>query len=181
MKQKIIAAVMIITALLLPMGSSATGPALNVVLKDAHGVKVGSVIGMEDASWPYVLTDEGYRTYFKMGNGKVQVVAEDSVFYTDATCGTSGGNAYLPRKRLLGTVFSPTNHINTVYEPGGLSLLYSPINAQSVMVDIFSKLDADGVCIEVEEIGRNGFPAYPNDPNITGIENTAYPNRMLIE
>jgi len=25
------------------------------------------------------------------------------------------------------------------------------------------------------------YPAYPNDPNITGIQNTAYPTRMLIE
>lgn len=30
---------------------------------------------MEAASWPYVLTDEGYRTYFMIGNGMVQVVA----------------------------------------------------------------------------------------------------------
>ena len=123
MKPKIITAVMIITALLLPMGSSAIGPAVNVVLKDANGVKVGSVIGMEAASWPYVLTNEGYRTYFKIGNGKVQVVAEDGIF-TDTDCSDEMGNAYLNRKKLLGTVFSPLYDINNVYIAGGL--LYSP-------------------------------------------------------
>jgi len=177
MKPKIITAVMIITALLLPMGSSAIGPAVNVVLKDANGVKVGSVIGMEAASWPYVLTNEGYRTYFKIGNGKVQVVAEDGIF-TDTDCFEEMGNAYLNRKKLLGTIFSPLYDINNVYIAGGL--LYSPINAQLKMVNIRSKREADGTCIPLVETNEY-FPAYPNDPNITGIANTAYPNRMLIE
>ena len=178
MKQKIITAVMIIAALLLPMESSAKGPAVNVVLKDANGVTVGSVIGMEAASWPYVLTDEGYRTYFKIGNGMAQVVAEDGV-YTDTACFEDMGNAYLSRKKLIGTVFSPIYDIKTVYDES--DLLYSPINAQLVNVNILSKREADGTCIDAPEMGKNVFPAYPNDPNITGIANTAYPNRMLIE
>jgi hypothetical protein len=184
MKQKIITVVMVITVLLLPMRSGAIGPAVNVVLKDANGVKVGSVIGMEDASWPYVLTDEGYRTYFKMGNGMVQVVVGDGDFlYYDQSCADGGGNAYLAgshRKRLIGTVFSPLNNIQSVYTAGGL--LYSPTNAQLVQqLHFLSKHDADGNCTDINELSAEGFPAYPNDPNITGIENTAYPNRMLIE
>ena len=183
MKQKVITAVMIIVALLLPMGSGAIGPAVNVILKDANGIKVGSVIGMEAASWPYVLTREGYRTYFKMGNGMVQVVVGDvDSLYYDQSCADGGGNAYLAgnhRKKLIGTVFSPLNNIQSVYTAGGL--LYSPINAQLVPVHFLSKHDADGTCTDIDEPSAEGFPAYPNDPNITGIANTAYPNRMLIE
>jgi hypothetical protein len=181
MKRILITAAIIFASLSLPFNASSKGPpGKTVILKDANGVTVGRVIGMEAASWPYVLTDEGYRTYFKIGNGMVQVVAEDGIYY-DTSCDVGGGNAYLNRKKLLGTVFSPISDINSVYATSGLSLMYSPIDAQLVTVDIYSWRVVDGTCVNITEIGAQGFPAYPNDPNITGIANTAYPNRMLIE
>ena len=179
MKQTIVIAVMIIAALSLPLATHAKGPsAKTVLLKDANGVTIGRVIGMEAASWPYVLTDKGYRTYFKIGDGMVHVVAEDGIYY-DTSCEVGGGNAYLDKKKLLGTVFSPTNQINDVYAAAGL--MYSPINAQLVTAHILSMRDADGVCTNMDIPDAQGYPAYPNDPDITGIANTVYPNRMLIE
>ena len=179
MKQKIITVVMIIAALLLPMGSSAKGPAVNVVLKDANGVTVGSVIGMETIGWPYVLTDQGYRTFFRIGKGMVTLFPDEGVGFAEAGC---KGMAYVGRGMFLGAVFLPTPDFNGFYGSG--ALLYTPSDALREMVNIKSKRHSDGaVC---EEFGIDGvdaelYPAYLNDPSITGIENTVYPERMLIE
>lgn len=63
MKQKIFTTAIVIAALLLPLEINAKGkPASVVLLKDANGVEIGRVIGMEHVSNPYVLTNQGYRT-----------------------------------------------------------------------------------------------------------------------
>ena len=140
MKQKIITAVMIITALLLPMGSSARGPAVNVVLKDFNGVTVGTVTGMETIGWPYVLTDEGYRTFFRM-KGIVSLFPDyndaDGISFTVTGC---SGNAYVGRGMYVGAVFLPIPNHNEFYEDDETSLLYVPNNAQKEMVNIKSLL-----------------------------------------
>jgi hypothetical protein len=180
MNQTIIKVVMVVAALSLPFVTNAKGNSFGkaVLLKDANGVTIGRVIGMEAPSWPYVLTREGYRTYFKMGKGMVEVVATDGVFYDQIDCEDGGGNAYLWRKQFIGTVFSPLFNLDDGYEAG---LLYSPINAERVPVNISSNLDPDGTCTNYGPVPENYFPAYPNNPDITGIANTQYPNRMLVE
>ena len=41
----------------------------------------------------------------------------------------------------------------------------------------------DNGCINFEEdpITADGYPAYRNDPNITGIENTPYQGRLILK
>jgi len=181
MKQTIFTIATIVAVLSLPMETSAKGNSFGkaVLLKDANGVTIGRVIGMEAASWPYVLTREGYRTYLKMGKGMVEVVAKDGVFYDKINCEDGVGNAYLRKKQFIGTVFSPLFNLDDGYDAG---LLYSPINAERVQVDISSKLEPNGDCDNyLTPTAEDYFPAYPNNPDITGIANTQYPNRMSIE
>jgi hypothetical protein len=173
MKQKIFMAAMIIVALTLSLGVNAKGkPGSVVLLKDANGVKIGRVIGMETVSWPYVLTDQGYRTLFRVGTG--MIYNEAPVFYESTDC---TGDAYVG-KRSPGTVFLPTLQDSLAYTIG--VLLYSPNDAQGIIIITNSTLDYDLNCISyISE--REAYPAYPNDPNITGIQNTTYSNRMVIE
>lgn len=173
MKQKIFTTVMIMAVLLFPLEIHAKGkPDSVVLLKDANAVKIGVVIGMETASWPYVLTDQGYRTLFRVGTG--MVYNEAPVYYVSTDC---TGDAYVG-KRSPGTVFSPTLQDGLAYSVG--AILYSPNDAQGVIINTNSMLDYDLNCISYLS-ERELFPAYPNDPVITGIQNTAYPTRMLIE
>ena len=177
MRQTIATALMIVVAFSLPIESSAKGPAVNLLVKDANGVTIGQVIGMETVGWPYVLTKEGYRTFFRLGNGQVSLVPDDGVFFESTNC---EGQAYVNRGMFLGTVFSPTPQFGQVYDAGGP--LYTPHDAQKVTVDIYSVLrDSNVGCESFVALDAQGYPAYPNDPDITGIKNIAYPTRMLIE
>ena len=107
MKQTIFTIAMIVAVLSLPMEASAKGNSFGkaVLLKDANGVKIGRVIGMEDVSWPYVLTREGYRTLFRIGSGKVTLFPDDGVGFAETNC---MGMAYVSRGVSLGAVFLPT-------------------------------------------------------------------------
>ena len=175
MKQKIFTVAMVIIALALPLEIGAKGkPASVVLLKDANGVEIGRVIGMGTASWPYILTDQGYRTLFRIGTGMIYNEAPVPVFYESTDC---TGDAYVGA-RYPGTVFTPGQNDLMAYTMG--ALLYSPNDAQSVIINTNSTLDSGLTCISWVS-NREGYPAYPNDPNITGIQNTAYPIRMLIE
>lgn len=180
MKQKIITAVLIIAALSLSMATSAKGPPARAVqLKDANEVTIGRVIGMETIGWPYVLTDEGYRTFFRMGMGMVTLFPDDGVFFASTGC---MGMAYVRRGMFVGAVFLPTPDHNGFYGGGG-TLLYIPNNAQRETVNIKSKLRSDSVCQDYGDDGLDTelYSAYLNDPYVTGIENTVYPYTMLIE
>ena len=175
MKQKIFMALMIIAALLLliPMGLSAKGkPESSVLLKDANGEAIGRVIGMETVSWPYVMTDQGYRTLFRVGTGMIYNYTD--VYYESANC---TGDAYVS-KRYPGTVFLPTIQDSLAYSMG--TILYSPNDAKGAIVYINSVLGDDLNCLPYV-IEHEFYPAYPNDPNITGIKNDIYTTRMLIE
>jgi len=181
MKRKFITTAMLFAALCLSIETSAKGPpGKTVLLKDANGVTIGRVIGMETVGWPYVLTQEGYRTFFRSGNGKVSLVPDDGVYYKTADC---TGNAYVSRGMYLGTVFSPTPQLDQVYGEGApYPPLYIPHEEPKVTDDVFSVLTIDGCeLLDPPEYGANGYPAYPNDPAVTGIQNTAYPTRLLIE
>ena len=175
MKQKIFMVAMIIAALSLPLEINAKGkPASVVLLKDANGVEIGRVIGMGTVSWPYVLTNQGYRTLFRVGTGMIYGETPTPVFYESTDC---TGDAYVG-KRYPGTVFTPGQLDFMPYAAG--ALLYSPNDAQSVIINTNSTFDSDFSCIPLVSV-REVYPAYPNEPNITGIQNTAYPARMVIE
>ena len=68
-----------------------------------------------------------------------------------------------------------------VYAAG--AVLYTPHDAQRTTIDIKSTLNDSNTGCEafVLDAAQRRIPAYPNDPNITGIENTAYPTNLLIE
>jgi hypothetical protein len=80
----------------------------------------------------------------------------------------------------VGTVFIPDVPSETAYELG--KILYTPKGAQSITVNInttfggYDPLDCLPSVVTIE-----GYPAYTNDPAITGIKNTAYPTPMVIE
>jgi hypothetical protein len=162
----------LLATLSVPVAEGAQGkPARAIMLKDANGVEVGRVLGMETVSWPYVLTREGYRTLFRLGTGMIYVKA--SLYYESMNC---TGQAYVGG-RSPGTVFMPTLEDTANYTAG--AIFYSPTDADAVPINSNSIL-IDGICQDYIASG-DVFPAYPNDPAITGIENTVYPARMLIE
>ena len=162
----------LLAMLFVPVTVSAKGkPDRAILLKDADGVEIGRVIGMGTVSWPYVLTEEGYRTLFRLGTGMIYAGAP--LYYESIDC---TGQAYVGA-RSPGTVFMPTLDDSDNYATG--AIYYSPNNEPAATVDLNSRL-ADGGCwdnIDTREL----YPAYPNQPEITGINNTAYPTRMLIE
>ena len=175
MKLKLCMALMIILGFSLPLGINAKGkPAGTVLLKDANGVEIGRVIGMESVSWPYVLTDQGYRTLFILAFGRVHI--NTAVYFESTNC---TGTAYVPSAKYLGAVFSATPQYDIAYALGGL--MYSPSDAQSATVDINTTLDSNLECVPYVYPGYTGYPAYLNNPDITGINNTIYPARLLIE
>ena len=175
MKHKIFIAAMAIAALLLPMEINAKGkPASVPLLKDANGVTIGRVIGMDTVGWPYVLTDRGYHTLFRLGTGMIYINAGANYESIDCT-----GVAYQGSARYLGAVFSPALQDTLAYAAG--AILYSPGDAKRVTVDINSSLDGNLDCVPYVFPDYSGYPAYPNDPEITGINNTVYPTRMIIE
>ena len=175
MKQKIFMAAMIVAACSLPLEINAKGkPASVVLLKDANGVEVGRVIGMPYVARPYVSTDRGYRTQILVHSGKLQLSHPIVFESTDCT-----GAAYIiGRGGYVGAVFSPTTNIDLAYTLG--ALFYSPKDAQGVSVEYNSSFD-DNLNCQADVNTEDGWPAFPNDPNITGIQNTAYPSLMVIE
>lgn len=175
MKHKILIAAMAIAALLLPMEINAKGkPASVTLLKDANGVTIGRVIGMEHVSKPYVLTDQGYRTMIPIPVGRV--VEQTAVYYGSEDCSDP---AFIGHTRHVGTVFIPTSNSELAYASG--AILYSPGDAQLVTIDINRTLDENFECVPFLFPNAEVYPAYENDPAVTGIENTVYPTRMIIE
>ena len=176
MKHKLLTVAMIIAGLTLPLEINAKGKpeSSTVLLKDANGEKIGRVIGMEHVSKPYVLTDQGYRTTIPIPLGRVGNIT--SVYYESIDC---VGEVYIGHTRYVGTVFVPTYNVELAYAAG--AILYSPTDAQVVTVTINATLDENLNCVPVAFPVADVYPAYTNDPNITGIKNTFYPVRMLIE
>lgn len=151
----------IVATLLLPCAVSAKGkPANAILLKDANGVQVGRVIGMGSLSWPYVLTSQGYRALFRLGTG--MIYAEAPVYYESVDC---TGQAYTGG-RSPGTVFMPTQDDSAAYAAG--AIYYSPNDAQAVTINLNSRLIDPFSCVPEVSTGEV-YPAYPNDPAITGI------------
>jgi len=173
MIKQIVTIATILATLFVPAALSAEGkPARAILLKDANGVDIGRVIGMGTVSWPYVLTRQGYRALFRLGTG--MVYAEAPLYYKSVDC---TGQAYTGA-RSPGTVFMPTLDDTAAYASG--AIYYSPNDAQVDTINVNSRLIDPLTCVP-EVSRREVYPAYPNDPAITGIENTAYPTRMLIE
>jgi hypothetical protein len=179
MKNILLTMALIAIAFGLPLEVSAKGkPVSAAQLKDAYGETVGLVIGMYHVSGPYVLTDQGYRTNIRAPVGWIGEFAP-TIYYDAEEC---NGNAYVSWIGQVGTVFRLDMPVDMTYEE---RILYIPHNTQSVTVDIKSRLFWDWginqeMCVPYLETGE-GYPAYPNDPIVTGIENTVYPAPMVIE
>jgi hypothetical protein len=164
----------IISILFFPFVVSAKGKPINAaLLKGADGEYVGRVIGMLTTSQPYVLTDQGYRTVIRIGNGMVIESAE--VYFETIDC---TGEMYVTSPKYLGSVFLPTSNMELAYTTG--FLLYTPNDEQSKTISIKSTYDSNLNCQPFEDT-REGYTAYQNVPITTGIKNTAYEARMLIE
>jgi len=173
MKTSILKMAMIIAVLAAPCGIQAKGkPDRPVLLKDGNGVTIGRVIGMETVGWPYVITAQGYRTLFRTGTG--MIFTDAAVYFESMDC---TGDAYVG-VRYVGTVFLPTSQDSLAYSVGAIA--YSPHDAQSKNINTNSTLDSELNCVPFVTT-REAYPAYPNDPDITGIQNTVYPTLMVIE
>ena len=181
MKSRISTSV-VITALVFSMQAIAKGPPDRpVILTDANGVKIGRVIGMGRISLPTVLTDKGYRTELNLGiseNPAVVFTVRQDIYYENTNC-PKDGVAYINSPGNAGTVFSPSNDREYAYDAG--RLMYSPPDPQIVKGVPIRSVLFDGVCDNVEQFSMDGYPAYLNDPDVTGIENTRYPARLIME
>lgn len=152
------------------------------VLKDADEVYVGRVIGMATVSAPYVLTDLSYRTVFLLGQGMIggRAAPPIRIYYESSGC---TGTAYAGGVA-VGAVFIPSVISQIAYDGG--YILYIPHGTPTVTFDVNSELDTsipDSIACNTyaSPVSSTLYPVYLNDPNITGIQNIAYPARMLIE
>ena len=137
MKHKLLTITMIIAGLLFPLEINAKKPASVVLLKDANGVEIGRVIGMEHVSSPYVLTNQGYRTSFAIPLGMVNARLHTGfIFYESIDC---AGIAYVGHFRYLGTVFMPPVTVDAAYNAG--TIFYTQHDAQLESVNVNSALD----------------------------------------
>lgn len=182
MKNILLTIMLIAIAFCLPLEVSAKGKLVSAAqLKDAYGETVGRVIGMENVTKPFVLTEEGYRTAIPLPEGRVglYIHTTDALYYEYDNC---EGPAYVVSRRYTGAVYISTRNIDLAYSRG--EVLYTPQDAESVTITAKSFLDNSDFnnvnCIAISGLGEV-YPAYENDPIITGIENTAYPVRMVIE
>ena len=178
MKHKLLTIAMIIVGMTLPLQINAKGKPVSVpLLKDANGETVGRVIGMEFIHRPYVLTDQGYRTDIQIHKGQVSTYSNWTIYFESTNC---TGTGYIEVPKFVGTVFIPNWPTETAYDLG--MILYTPNDAQSITVNINSAYDRfDPLsCVSYVATGE-GYPAYPNDPAITGIKSTVYSIPMVIE
>ena len=152
-----------------------------VVLKDENSNYVGRVIGMATVSAPYVLTDLSYRAVFLLGQGMIGGLAAPPIrlHYESSDC---TGTAYAGGVA-VGAVFIPPVISQIAYDEG--YILYTPHGTSTVTFDANSEFGTsiDSItCNSYESpVSMTRYPTYLNDPNITGIQNTAYQARMLIE
>lgn len=174
MRQNFVFLAIIISMLSFPSIVSSKGKPINAaLLKGADGEYVGRVIGMLTTSQPYVLTDQGYRTVIRIGNG--MVIESAGVYFETIDC---AGEMYVTSPKFLGSVFLPTSNMELAYAAG--FLLYTPNDVQNKTISIKSTLDINLNCQPFEDT-REGYRAYQNVSITTGIKNTAYSARMLIE
>lgn len=142
-----------------------------VQLKDANGTYVGRVIGMSSIAGPFVLTDQGYRTNIAIGQGSVIEIA--NILYESASC---TGPAYVETRSHIGSVFLQEGLDHAAAYAAGV-FLYVHNDATKITINAYS--NPMGLCVLLGPV--DVYPASLNDPIVTGIQNTLYPTRMLIE
>lgn len=142
-----------------------------VQLKDANGTYIGRVIGMSAIAGPFVLTDQGYRTNIAIGQGSVIEIA--NILYESSSC---TGPAYVAPKKHIGSVFLREGLDHASAYAAGV-FLYVHNDATKITINAYS--NQMGPCVLLGPV--DVYPASLNDPIVTGIQNTLYPTRMLIE
>ena len=168
---------------ILPLEVSAKGKVVGAAqLKDASGEPVGRVIGTYHQSCPYILTDQGYRTNTPLPRGWIGL-KEGGIAYETTDC---TGTPYVSWVAYVGTVFTPNLPMDDAYELG--MILYIPHSTQSVAIHVSSiyntwadPLNPTCDLVEPPVYEAEMYPAYLNDPAITGIQNTVYSIPMVIE
>ena len=179
MRQSITNVLVIITMLTLSFGTCAKGkeevddPVPAVQLKDANDNVIGRIIGMDYIEKPYVLTNEGYRTVINIHDGHVMFFG--TPYFVQVGC---MGDAYIG---LYGPIY-----LGVVYRlkwsDDSYELFYTPHNEPHLSATIYSYRDLDGNCYDLEPpVEKEIWPVYENIPDVTGIENSLYPTKMLIE
>lgn len=154
------------------------GGASAVQLKDANGVVVGRLIGTYFFSGFHVLTDLGYRTLLSSSEGDIQAFA--NLHYESSDCSGVGYalKGSLTNNKDVGGMVFEIKPVTTPY--------YVPYNEPLAVITTGSSAYYDSgtdslICYVSIAADQAGYIVYPNDPAVTGISNTAYPARMIIE
>ncbi len=159
-----------------------------LVAVDANGIDIGFASIPNRLGTVNIATSMGY--YSSMYPGKGRLAIYDTLYFTDTTCGGSGGTTWIDYSfafaLIPGTVFENNN-----YEMAGSSdtwptndLWYLPQSATFLNNQIVgsSKSSYPGSsCSSVTQTLLEAAQVFPNDPAITGIANTPYPAPISLE
>ena len=158
-----------------------------VILVDANSEAKFRVLGMfgDSIASPIVLTNQGFKTVIRPRDGMVywyNALIGRGLLYESSNC---SGDAYAMGGAVRGAVYiAPLGRGDAAYSSG--LLYYTPFNEPEVTIDANSELVFnynDGIyeCSAISTESINAYKAYPNDPNVTGIANTAYPSPMILQ
>lgn len=153
------------------------GGAPAVQLKDANGVAVGRIIGMNRNSLAHIVTDKGYRTELSIRDGRVGLMQQAYYKSTDCT-----GAAYVAKDITIN--YQDINGMVYVLHAYPLdSPLYVPFSepGEVINAESYEFMSAGSPLCRQRTQTKDVYIGYQNDPTVTGIENTAYPARMKIE
>ena len=157
------------------------------ILIDANSEAKFRILGMygDSLHLPIVLTSQGYKTAIAPRDGMLtwyNFIFGRGLLYASSNC---SGDAYAMGGAVREAVYiAPLGRREAAYSSG--LLYYTPFNEPEVTIDANSELvfnHNDGIyeCSAISTESINAYKAYLNDPNVTGIANTAYPSPMILQ
>lgn len=144
-----------------------------VVVKDGSGNLVGTVIGAEPST-VFAMTKQGYLVQVELHSGNIFSTGTTfNRYYETSDC---SGQAYtnLPNGMPLGLVFTET--WNEPLSP----LWYVQKDLPLTPVTITTVLSSAGNCTSTGPCQWDAARMYPNDPNVTGVQQSPYEPPLVI-
>lgn len=133
---------------------------LNPQVKDASGNSLGALLSVQLPETWQIITSKGFITDVYL-SGNVQQITDTSIYYESIDC---SGQGYIILRGLLGTIFEAQEG-NYYYALQGSSSVAN-ITLDSWLVS--------GTCLANHSVPTEVYPAYPNNPAVTGFE-ASYP------
>lgn len=158
-----------------------------VMLIDANAEAKFRILGMfgDSIAAPIVLTNQSFKTVIAPRDGMVlwwNQFPGRGLLYESSNC---SGDAYATGGAVRGAVYiAPSGRREAAYSSG--LLYYTPFDEPEVTIGANSELVfnyTDGIyeCNAISTESISVYKAYPNDPAVTGIANTAYPSPMILQ